>query len=187
MRRPATGSSSTAWTCSSCATAGSRASSRTTTRWTWRASSGSCRRAARARSGPAPSSRPSWPGPGAAAAPELLDQHYPAGLDRLGGEHPVHLAQGDPGLTLDPDLTPGRHQPRLGERLELLGRVPQVEDTHRFPVVRRHVEDRSVGRVLLPAHLLASLVVLVERDARPAHVHGGRHGGLLPVVCDPTG
>src|ERR671933_342936 len=82
-------------------------------------------------------------------------------------------------LGADPELLELRHQALVREALESLLRLPHVE--HAQAVFEpRYVEDPALGGVVLPVHGLTRAVVVVAADARPLHLHHGRHRGSFP-------
>src|SRR5690349_17360799 len=88
----------------------------------------------------------------------------------------MRLVDADLGLAGEAELAlDHRHQPPLGEALELLGAVPDVDDVKPLRGEPGEVAHPARRDVALPADPLARLVVLGRGDAAPGQANDRRH------------
>jgi hypothetical protein len=79
------------------------------------------------------------------------------------------------GLRPDPDFLHDRHQPLFRERLEVLRRLPEIENVEAVVAEPGDVKLRTGGDVGFPLHFAAYPFVLIDRDLGPVHRHHDCH------------
>lgn len=97
-------------------------------------------------------------------------------LDRVRHEVRVQGFDGDDRLARERELAlDHRHQPLVGEALEVLRRLPDVDDVEAVVLRPGDVRQAAGGPVDLPADAPTRLLLLVDADLGPVHDHDGRH------------
>ena len=98
---------------------------------------------------------------------------------RLRVEDGVRVEPLDLRLALRADLLDRASEALLHEAVELLRRLPHVDDVDAAVAEVRDVEDRAVRVLALPLRDRPHRVVLLARDAVPPHLHDTCHASLL--------
>src|SRR5713101_1476096 len=99
-------------------------------------------------------------------------------------EHPMGPRELHLGFARDTELSfDNRHESLLGKLVECLFGFPHV---HHMDTVVAHpcdMEDRSLGRLLLPSNPFTSLVIVPEINLGPNHLHDNCHC-CTPLLVD---
>ena len=85
------------------------------------------------------------------------------------------------GLSLDSELLHPGHQPVFAEALEGFLGLPNVDYVRALGAEGGDVEDAPLRSLPFPPNVVFEPVVLIRVYPRLVHVHGDRHGLLLPL------